>query len=240
MTGRRGLLAAVAGCLVAAAAMLLGSGQNWLQATLEAQPPLPSRSQTFTGADVVDSLVPVGILVAAAALALIASRWIGRLIVGGVLVLAGLLTLATAGRFLYDGGTEFAYSWAQDYATAGGSLFPTVDANAAPAVLALAGAGIALAAGLFTLTASRRWAVMGKRYDRQGRSAAGHPGGQGRPRDAASAVQPDPRSHGSSSAPPVSETAMWAALDRGEDPTAGSAEPQPSHAPTPDQPPRGR
>lgn len=219
MTGRRGLLLTVVGCVVSAAAMLLSAGQNWLRAILDAQPPLPSRSHTFTGGAIVDSLVPIGIVVGAAGLALIASRRIGRVVVGVVLVVAGLLTLASTGFFLSDGGSDVAFSWAQAYAEPGESLLPQRDVGQAPAVLALFGGGTAVVTGLVTILGSRTWPVMGKRYERQHRSVARD--AENRDRTAAAPTNKDQALAEGTATAGVSEAAMWAALDRGEDPTAG-------------------
>lgn len=207
-TDRRGLSIAIVGCIAAAAAMLLGSGQTWLRAELPAQPPLPGVSNTFSGGDIVRMLVPIGILVGAAGLALIAARRVGRLVIGLVLTIAGLLSSAATGFFLYDGGVNAALSWAQTYARPGESLFPQRDLTTAPAILACGGGAIAVGIGLFIVLSSRRWPVMGARYERT------------RGTTPSSDRSPSPvASESAGPAGPLSETAMWAAMDRGEDPT---------------------
>ena len=208
---RRGLLLAVAGCLAGAAVLLLASGRAWLQVGLPAQPPLPGVSQTLSGGEVIDALVPIGILVGAAGLALIAARWLGRLVVGVVLVAVGLLILAGVGFFLYDGGWQTAWSWGQAYATAGSSVFPEHDMSPAPAVAAMFGGAIAVAVGTFTTVRCGRWPVMGARYERRTRSLSRDT--RAAPAGTGSTPQVD-------TAPEASEAAMWAAMDRGEDPTA--------------------
>lgn len=209
--GRRDLILAIGGCVAASAAMLLGAGQEWLHASLSARPPLPSVSQTFTGGDVVDALVPLGILVGAAGLALIAARRIGRLIVGVVVLAAGLLVTAAVGYFLYDDGIIVATSWAQGYVTSAESPFPQRDLSRLPAVIALAGGVIAVAIGIFVMVSSRRWPVMGARYERRSGSASA---------SAEAGTSPAPTGSADAEAAPVSETEMWAAMQRGEDPTA--------------------
>ncbi|MDQ3715892.1 MAG: Trp biosynthesis-associated membrane protein [Actinomycetota bacterium] len=207
---RRGLLLAVAGCVVAATVLLLASEQEWLRLSLPAQPPLPGESQKLTGQEVVDSLVPVGIVIGAAGLALIAARRIGRLVVAVVLVVAGLLLMALIGFFLYDDGSSVAYSWAQAYAEPGESAFPARDVSVLPAVVALLAGGIPVAVGCFTLARGRWWPVMGVRFERRtSLDASGEAAGPSR---SGTAERCDPR-------PAVSEAAMWAALERGEDPT---------------------
>ncbi|MDQ3576076.1 MAG: Trp biosynthesis-associated membrane protein [Actinomycetota bacterium] len=201
---------AVVGCVVAAAILLLASGQSWLQVALPARAPLPAARETLTGQEVVDSLVPVGLLVGAAGLALIATRHIGRLVVAGIVVLAGLAVLAAVGFFLYDDGSLQAVQWAQARTGGGESVQANRDVSIGPAVLALLGGLSSVTVGVFTLVRSRSWPVMGARYQRRATSTA--PGVADRPGGA----------HEESSRPQVAtnEAAMWAALERGEDPTA--------------------
>ncbi len=206
----RGLALAVVGCVVAAAILLLASGQGWLQVALPARAPLPAAGQTFTGEEVVAWLVPVGILVGAAGLALIATRRIGRLLVACIVVLAGLAVLAAVGYFLYDDGSLQAARWAQARAGTGESLQADREVSTGPAVFALSGGVAAVTVGLFALARSGFWPVMGARFQRRVTSSV--PGSAGRSVAGGTA----------SSRPPAGadEAAMWAALERGEDPTA--------------------
>lgn len=210
-TDRRGLLLAVAGCLASAAVILLASGQTWLEVALVREPPLPSVREAFTGGDVLDSLVPLGILVGAAGLVLVATGRAGRLVVGVVLVVAGILVLAPVAFFLDDDGALTAMSWVQAYEEPGSSLYPERDVSLVPAVFALLGGGMSTGIGIFTLIRRRGWPVMGTRYERGPRAVTttGGGGSQGGEAQGLSAA-----------AAPVGETAMWAAMERGEDPTA--------------------
>ncbi|MGI8721583.1 MAG: Trp biosynthesis-associated membrane protein [Geodermatophilaceae bacterium] len=210
----RGLLLAVLGCLGAAAILVLASGQGWLEVALSARAPLPAARETLTGQEVVDSLVPVGLLVGAAGLALIATRHIGRLVVAGVVVLGGLAVLAAVGFFLYDDGSQPAVQWAAARAGVGASVLVNRDVSTGPAVFALVGGLSAVAVGVFTLLRSGSWPVMGARYQR--RAASPVPGIQDRSGAARAASSAQPAA--------TSEAAMWAALERGEDPTAGPAQ----------------
>ncbi|MDQ3052950.1 MAG: Trp biosynthesis-associated membrane protein [Actinomycetota bacterium] len=207
---RRGLLLAVIGCVGSAAAMLLASGQGWLRVSLPARAPLPGASQTLTGQEVVDALVPLGILVGVAGLALIATRRIGRLLVASVVLLAGLTVVAVVGSFLYDDGSLQASQWAQARAPVGESLAADREVVTWPAILALVGGLVAVAVGSYTLLRSRCWAVMGARYERRTASTADDR--KGAVAGAGTAATTPPAGG--------SETAMWAALERGEDPTA--------------------
>lgn len=224
---------AVVGCLLAASVLLTAAGLEWLQASIAMEPPLPEVRKTFTGGEVINGLVGIGILVGAAGLALIATRWLGRLIVAAVLIVVGLLTLGGVGFFLSDGGLQTAWSWAQDYATAGSSVFPDREVSPAPAVVAILGAVIAAAVGTFTTVRSRRWPVMGARYQRPPRPSTA--GNESLP----SATVHRPASVNLS--PESREAAMWSALERGEDPTLSSSDPPAqAAAEPPDQPVSGR
>lgn len=198
-----GLALAVAGCAAAATVLLLSSGQVWLDVALPATPPLPGARDRLTGQDLAPTLAPIGILVGAAGLALIATRRLGRLLVGLVLAASGLLAAGRIGFLLYDDAGLAALGWAQARsAAAADSPLPVHDMHELPAVVALAAAVLALAVGLATIRGSRRWPVMGVRYERRTRS-------------------------GASVDAPASESAIWAALDRGIDPTAGASRPAP-------------
>ncbi len=209
---RHGLWLAVIGSAVAAAALILAAGQVWLQVSLPRDPPLPGVSASFTGAQMAGGLVPTGILAGAAGLALIAGRRVVRLAVGSVLVLIGLLTLGGMWFQIEDEGLLRGFSWAQRYQEDASleSIFPDRDFSAAPAWLALAGGGLILAVGMMTLLRSRRWPVMGARYEPNNRTV---PAGSPRP---SSTVD----GQGGDDAPrEMDERSMWSALERGHDPT---------------------
>lgn len=165
----------------------------------------------MTGQEVVEVLAPIGFLVGAAGLALIASRRLGRLIVGAILVMAGLLAMSVIIFFLDDGGSLAAFSWAQGRSAIGESANPDRRLLVPPAVLALSGGAIAVAVGVLAIARSRRWPTMGARYERRNRPPAERNGGR------TPAGLSAPANH---AAPAASEAAIWTALDRGEDPTA--------------------
>ena len=216
-----GLWLAVIGSVAAAAALLLAAGQVWLHVALPPNPPLPGVSASFTGQQMA-GLVPIGILAGAAGLALIAGRRIVRLAVGSVLVLAGLLTVGRMWFQIDDEGWLTAFSWAQRYQPQDASLesiIPDRDFSAAPAWLALIGGGLIFAVGMMTILRSRRWPVMGARFERSRtatRTEVGDPHG----------APKDPKA----SDAPASEGAMWAAMERGEDPTSTSPTVRPPDA----------
>ncbi len=214
---RRGLWLAVIGCAVAAAALLLAAGQVWLQVSLPRDPPLPGVNGSFTGEQMARGLVPTGILAGAAGLALIAGRRVVRLAVGSVLVVTGLVTVGGMWFRIEDGGFLTAMSWGQRYQQDASleSIYPHRVFSAAPAWLSLAGGGLILAVGLMTILRSRRWPVMGARFERNTRPF------------------PVPRE--------TDERSMWSALERGQDPTLSAGNPLDHGAPKPpDQPDSNR
>lgn len=215
--GRRGLALAVVGCAVAAVILVLGASQVWLSVSLPADPPLPGDQADLTGQDLVPTLLPVGLLVGAAALALLATRRLGRIVVGAVLVGAGLLVAARVGFLLYDDGRLAALSWADTRAgLPGGSVNPERDFAPAPAVVALLACLVVVAVGVWTLRTGRHWPVMGARYER-------------------GSATPSTSVNGS---PMADEATIWKAVERGEDPTAASLVPPspPGPVPTRDRP----
>lgn len=215
---RRGLWLAVIGCAVAAAALVTAAGQVWLQVSLPRDPPLPGVNASFTGEQLAGGLVPIGILAGAAGLALIAGRRVVRLAVGSVLVLTGLLTVGGMWFQIDDAGFLTAFSWAQRYQQDASleSILPDRGFSAAPAWLALAGGALILVVGMMTILGSRRWPVMGARYERNTRTV---PGSSPRP---SSTVD----GQGGDDAPrEMDEKSMWSALERGEDPTSSVGDP---------------
>ncbi|MDQ3732718.1 MAG: Trp biosynthesis-associated membrane protein [Actinomycetota bacterium] len=223
---RRGLLLAVAGSGTAAAVLWLTAGQTWLQLTLVRNPPLPPVSETFSGADLIAPLVPIGILGGASALALLATGRVGRSIVGVVLILAGALILLRASFFVAEGGMTNAFTWVQQFEEGGLSLHADREASRAPAVFALLGGGMLVTVGVFTVVRARGWPVMGTRFERRSRPGA---------RTDLSGPESHLAAGPTGASAPVTEAAMWAAIERGEDPTSNSA---PSHPADAEQPTR--
>ncbi|MEO7118054.1 MAG: Trp biosynthesis-associated membrane protein [Candidatus Limnocylindrales bacterium] len=196
-TGRRELFLAVAGCLTAAAILMMTSGQTWLELSINRGTPLPAVQEAFNGADVAKPLMPIAIIVGAAALALVAGRGAGRLGVGVVLILGGTLILVGVGYFLSDDGQLIALSWVDQFEENGSTLYAERDVSRVPAAFALLGAGLSVIVGAFTLLRGRKWPVMGARYERR-------------------SLGDSPNVHDAG----LSAVAMWAAMDRGEDPTS--------------------
>jgi uncharacterized membrane protein (TIGR02234 family) len=191
MSAQRELRAALLLCLAGAVAVLLGVGRSWAQVDVAAGPLTPARTVEVPGADLLGGVRALGLVGLAGVVALAATRRAGRLAVGLLLLLAG------AGVVTAVGGADLAglALRAEQVAQAGGRPGPP-STTLWPWTSAVGGALVGLA-GLAALVRGRRWPPLGERYER-----------------------PAPSSTASRTAPAlVSEAAVWAALDRGEDPT---------------------
>jgi uncharacterized membrane protein (TIGR02234 family) len=121
--------------------------------------PLPPVASTLTGGEAVPLVPAAGLVLLAAAVALLAVRGVGRgavgllvAVAGGVLVWSGLRTLAA--------GVDTGDVRATD-----------VDLTAAwPVLVAIAGI-LAIAAGGLVVLRGRSWPGMGRRYERAGAEA---------------------------------------------------------------------
>jgi uncharacterized membrane protein (TIGR02234 family) len=195
---RREFGTAIALAVVAAALALSAAGQTWVRLTAVRRPPLPPVTDLLSGGQVAPLVTATGLLLLAAAVALVATRGAGRVAVGllmavagGVLGWSGARTLA--GRLAVDAAT---------LSTVGSSPGVRLESQvrpAWPAIVLVAGV-VAVAAGLLVVLRGRAWPGMGRRYERP---AAGDGG------PAPARPQTDEER----------ATAAWRALDRGDVPT---------------------
>lgn len=202
-TDRRAMAAAVVGLAAAGGLALSTGGQTWLTATVARPEPLPPVTEQLTGSELAPLVPAAGLLLLAAAVALVAVRGAGRVLVGllaavagGVLGWSGLRTLVTGG--------DAAAAGVLGSGTPGSTV--TTAVSAAWPVLALVAGLLAAAAGLLTVVRGRTWPGMGRRYERAAAAAPTAPGPARRRTDEDRALD------------------AWRALDRGEDPTEGTAE----------------
>jgi uncharacterized membrane protein (TIGR02234 family) len=201
---RRELGAAVAGCALAGGLALSAGGQTWATVTVTRTPPLPPVTETLTGSSVAPLVPAAGLLLLAAAVAVLAVRGAGRLAVGALVALAGAALGWSALRVLVGG---------PDTATAGPGERRAADLAAAWPVLVVVAAVVAVAAGVLVAVRGRRWPAMGRRYERTGGAAPASAAAPARARtDEDRAVD------------------AWKALDRGDDPTEDPAD-HPTRAP---------
>jgi len=200
-TARRELGAAVLGAVGAGALALIAGGQAWARVTAEREPPLPPVSAVLSGAEAAPLVPAAGLVLLAAAVALLAVRGPGRTVVGLLMAAAGGL-LAWSGLRALGGGITDASTDLPGIGRVAGRV--TVDVTAAWPVLALVAALLGIAAGLLAVLRGRTWPAMGRRYERAGAAAA--PAAARRPQTDEDRAQ-----------------AAWKALDRGDDPTADPA-----------------
>ncbi|MGY1752733.1 Trp biosynthesis-associated membrane protein [Blastococcus sp. SYSU D01042] len=199
--GRRELTAAVLGAVLAGALALVAGGQAWASVTAERRAPLPPVSAELSGSEAAPLVPAAGLVLLAAAVALLAVRGAGRVGVGlltaaagGALAWSGLRAL-TGG--LDDAGTDLP-------GLAGATVTGTgAEVSAVWPVLAVLAGLVAVATGAVTVLRGRGWPAMGRRYERAG-AAAG---------TAAAAAPARPRTDEDRAVD------AWKALDRGEDPT---------------------
>jgi uncharacterized membrane protein (TIGR02234 family) len=198
---RRELVAAVLLCALAGGLSLSSSSQPWARVTVTREPPLPPTVAVLTGGEAAPLVGACGLLLLAAAVAVIAVRGAGRVVVGllvavagGVLGWSGLRGVTgRLGTDLADVGSRVGLSQAQ----------LTSDPVVGWAVVALLAGVLGVLAGLLVVLRGRAWPGMGRRYERNGATA--------RPAAAPAATRPqtDEDRH----------QAAWKALDRGDDPT---------------------
>jgi uncharacterized membrane protein (TIGR02234 family) len=202
-TARRELAAAVLAAAVAGGLALSAAGQAWARVTAARPAPLPPVTDVVSGGQVAPLTTATGLLLLASAVALVAVRGAGRVVVGllaavagGVLVWSGLGPLT--GRFASDVAA---------LSSVGGSPGAVVTTSVHPVwpALAVVAGVLGAAAGLLTVLRGRRWPGMGRRYERP---AGGAPAAPAASRGASGAASAEDRA-----------VAAWRALDRGEDPT---------------------
>ena len=139
---RRSLALAVALCAVGAAAAWFAATRTWDETVIHRAAPLPPSTTGETGNQAMPGLAALAVVGLAGAGAVLATRGVGRRLVGVLLMLVGL-GLAGAGIV----GVGAARTW-----------WP---------VLCAAGGLLVLAGGLFTVVRGQRWPHMGTRYDRR-------------------------------------------------------------------------
>jgi uncharacterized membrane protein (TIGR02234 family) len=163
VTARGELTAAVVGAAVAGGLALTAGGQTWAQVTVARPAPLPPVESTLSGASVAPLVPAAGLVLLAAAVALLAVRGIGRAAVGLLVVVAGAVLVWSGTRTLTGGVDATAVRDA------------TVDVTAAWPVLAVLAGVLGIAAGGLAVLRGRTWPAMGRRYERPGAEADGTP-----------------------------------------------------------------
>jgi uncharacterized membrane protein (TIGR02234 family) len=199
VSARRELTGAVLGGVVAGALALSAGGQEWASVTADRTPPLPPLADVLTGTEAAPLVPAAGLVLLAAALALLAVRGYGRAVVGLLMAAAGGV-LGWSGVRALAGGLQNASTEVPGVGRVSGPI--TVDISAVwPTLTVLAGL-VGIAAGLVAVLRGRSWPAMGRRYERDGTAAEPASPTARRPETDEDRAQ-----------------AAWKALDRGEDPT---------------------
>ncbi len=203
---RRELTVAMAAGALAGTVALMASAQTWVEVTVLRRAPLPSGTDALSGSEAVPLVPATGLVLLAAALALLAVRGAGRVVVGVLIALAGG-ALLWSGLDALVGGASPGPGELEDLVTLGDEGVQTSESVLWPLLATLAGL-LALAAGVLVTVRGPRWPGLGRRYDRAPGAAATAPA---RPRtDEDRALD------------------AWRALDRGDDPTDDPADGAPS------------
>jgi len=160
MSGRRGLLAALAACLLGAVLVLLAAGRPWVRAA-GAVELAAGLGVELSGRTVAAAVPALGLVALGGTLAVVATRGWLRSAVGALLAVAGGATCWLAVRVVSDpdGAARSAD------AAVGGLASGTADATAWPWTAAVGGLLVALA-GLLVAVRGRGWPAMSARYDR--------------------------------------------------------------------------
>jgi uncharacterized membrane protein (TIGR02234 family) len=203
---RRELTVAVLLCGLAGALALSSSSQPWADVTITREAPLPPTSEVLSGSQAAPLVGACGLLLLAAAVAVIAVRGVGRIAVGLVVAVAGGV-LGWSGLRGVTGGLDLD---ATDVSSAVGlgRAQVTSDPVVGWAALALAAGVLAVLAGLLVVLRGRSWPGMARRYERTG-APTGTTGTTAAPSRPRRPESPEDR-----------HQAAWKALDRGDDPTA--------------------
>jgi uncharacterized membrane protein (TIGR02234 family) len=201
---RRELTLAVLGSALAGGLALSSSSQSWAHVTLRREPPLPPVQAVLDGSSAAPLVSACGLLLLAAAVAVIAVRGVARAALGLLVAVAGGV-LAWSGL---AGATGRITAHAGDVAgtTSLGVTGLDTDPVRSWPLLALVAGVLAVLAGALVVLRGRRWPGMGRRYERGAEAAT-------TPTPTAPARPARPVS------PEDQHSAAWKALDRGEDPT---------------------
>jgi len=197
--GRRSFLVTLVLLAVGAGLLLLASGRTW-STTVAGGADVPVVTVVLSGSDLVAGGA-VALLVLAGIAGLVATRRVGRVLVGVLLVLAGLGVVFFSVRFgttwcssLGDGDTIRAAVFDRV-----GTVSPLATTITPWWIASAVGGALVVVGGALAVLQSRSWPQMGRRYER--RDAADGRAADVRPRSA------------------------WDQLDEGIDPTDGPGEP---------------
>lgn len=191
--------AALAAQTVGAAAVLLLATREWQTITTVRQHPFADDVVGVSGRTIDGAVTALALVALAGVVAVIATKGVVRRVIGALVAVSGL----ALGSRVVGAIPAVSDSRARDLVRAAHPQVagaPHVATHPVWAVLSLAGAALVVAAGLLAAWLGGRWAGLSARYDR-------------------AAVDPE-------QSRARAEASMWAALERGDDPT----EHDPRHA----------
>jgi uncharacterized membrane protein (TIGR02234 family) len=159
-----------------AAVVLVALRQTWAHVVTTAPPPLPHGSLSVSGQDLVPVAGALALVSLAALAAVIATRRLARRVVGVVLGLSAVATVALVSAHLGIAGVLAAAAHAGS-ATQVGSVTGGVAGHVAMVSfpwrgLAVLGALAVLATGILVVWRGARWPAMSSRYDPPGGAQA--------------------------------------------------------------------
>jgi uncharacterized membrane protein (TIGR02234 family) len=189
----RELASVAAVCAVGGGMVLFAVGRPWVELVAHRASPLPDVTLALSGRSLEPLVAGLGIVGLAGVVGLLATRRWGRLVVAAIVALSGLGVLVTALTRLTAPGAAEARDLLADAGRFAGAAGVTATAHPGWPLLAAAGGLLLALGGLAALARSRRWPTMSARYETPAART-------GRPR---------------------TDAAVWDALDRGDDPTAG-------------------
>jgi tryptophan-associated transmembrane protein len=140
MTPRRSLISGLGAIVVGAGLALLAGSRTWETVSVARPAPLPPSSIAHSGNSLLPWLPALALVGLAGAGAILATRGVGRRVVGVIIGLAGAGVVAAAVR-----GFGYSAGWA---------------------VLALVGGFAIVAGGIEAVRKGATWPAMGARYDR--------------------------------------------------------------------------
>jgi uncharacterized membrane protein (TIGR02234 family) len=160
LSGRRGLLTALVGCVAAGAVVLIAAGREWRHADLTAVTGARI-SISVTGHSAEPALPALAIALVVLAAAVVAARGWPRRLVGLVVVVIGASIVALAVASRVDAADELRRQ-ASVHAVAHAAVSPSLSAWAIVTVLGGLGAVVA---GALTVATGARWPALGSRYE---------------------------------------------------------------------------
>lgn len=190
---RRELGLAVGLCLVGSALVLLAVRRPWLSYASSGDLTIRGLTTEVRGTAVAGAAQALSLVGIAGVIAIAATKGVGRVVVGAIVALAGVLVVAQVVDLLGSGlGHRLATSGCH-----GRCLLSQEQYDASPTwawpVLTLVGGLLMAAGGVLVAWRGRRWAALSSSYE-----------------------VPTARE----AQPPVTDKGTWDALDRGDDPTA--------------------